>query len=391
MNDALIGNSKPLSQEAHAAGLEAYGKAGQVRERSIGNRGPLRFDAGGKLHSEILEAFHAQGFFIFEGVIDTEEIASLRCDANVMLERAPVNRNAKVDAQGRPALGVNYARLPYRYTKPLADPWGGTDALGGRHPTQMIQPNPTGDAPEDVVFIMYSMCQSMPAGLRLYGHPQLLAVAESINGEDFVPYNDAIFVKQPGLGGSVAWHQDGVTHWESEDWDEGIHGFNFQVQLYETTPANSLWVIPGSHKDGKADIKGMIEENSGSIQLPGAVPLICAPGDATIVNRQMVHGSFANTSPNIRISITFGFHRRKSVLGQKAALGMNGTNAVYDEKRIFERAAVIQVAIDARKQKYRDEQSFDYKPFTNLKDEYRFSDTTFNSVIKDYNTKDLAI
>ena len=135
----------------------------------------------------------------------------------------------------------------------------------------------------------------------------------------------------------------------------------------------------------------MIEENSGNIQLPGAVPLICAPGDVTIVNRQMVHGSFANTSPNIRISITFGFHRRKSVLGQKAALGMNGTNAVYDEKRIFERAAVIQVAIDARKQKYRDEQSFDYKPFTNLKDEYRFSDTTFNSVIKDYNTKDLAI
>ena len=64
---------------------------------------------------------------------------------------------------------------------------------------------------------------------------------------------------------------------------------------------------------------------------------------------------------------------------------------VIDEKRIFERAAVIQVAIDARKQKYRDEQSFDYKPFTNLKDEYRFSDTTFNSVIKDYNTKDLAI
>ena len=88
-----------------------------------------------------------------------------------------------------------------------------------------------GDAPEDVVFIMYSMCQSMPAGLRLYGHPQLLAVAESINGEDFVPFNDAIFVKQPGLGGSVSWHQDGVTHWESPDWDPGIHGFNFQVQL----------------------------------------------------------------------------------------------------------------------------------------------------------------
>ena len=266
------------------------------------------------------------------------------------------------------------------------------DTDNGRKPIEIfINSKDLNRAPEYVVHLMYGMCEAMPAALRLYGHPDLLMIAESINGEDFVPYNDAIFVKQPGLGGSVAWHQDGVTHWKSKNWDEGIHGFNFQVQLYETTPANSLWVIPGSHKNGKADIKGMIERNGGSIQLPGAVPLICAPGDATIVNRQMVHGSFANASPNIRISITFGFHRRKSVLGQKAALGMNGTNAVYDAKRIFERAAVIQVAIDARRQKYQNEKSFDYKPFTDLKDKYRFNDATFTSVIKDYNTKDLAI
>ena len=391
MNDALIGNSKPLSQEAHAAGLEAYRKAGQVREHSIGNRGPLRFGADGKLHSEILEAFHTHGFFIFEGVIDTEEIASLRCDADVMLERAPVNRNAKVDAQGCPALGINYARLPYRYTKPLADPWGGTDALGGRHPTQMTQPKPMGDAPEDVVFIMYSMCQSMPAGLRLYGHPQLLAVAESINGEDFVPFNDAIFVKQPGLGGSVSWHQDGVTHWESPDWDPGIHGFNFQVQLYPATLGNCLWVVPGSHKRGRIDIKRQIAENGGSEQLPDAVPLVCKAGDVTIVNRQMLHGSFANSSPDLRISLTFGFHRRDSVLGMKAALAMEDDDIYYDEQRVFERSSVIQVAIDARHQERPTEPRFDYKPFSDIQDDFKFNEETFERVIKNYNTKDLAI
>ena len=102
---------------------------------------------------------------------------------------------------------------------------------------------------------MFGMCQAMPAALRLYGHPQLLAIAAAINGPDFVPYNDAIFVKQPGLGGSVAWHQDGVTHWDSPDWDAGIHGFNFQVQLYPTTAANGLWVVPGTHRTGRVDIK----------------------------------------------------------------------------------------------------------------------------------------
>ena len=80
----------------------------------------------------------------------------------------------------------------------------------------------------------------------------------------------------------------------------------------------------------------------------------------------MLHGSFANTSPDIRISITFGFHRKNSVLGQKAALSMNGSNTVYDEKRIFERSAVIQVAIDARHQHFNDEPAFTYEPFAGL-------------------------
>jgi hypothetical protein len=34
-------------------------------------------------------------------------------------------------------------------------------------------------------------------------------------------------------------------------------------------------VIPGSHKQGKVDIKAMVRANGGSEQLPGAVPLVC--------------------------------------------------------------------------------------------------------------------
>ena len=254
----------------------------------------------------------------------------------------------------------------------------------------MAQPVADSDAPEEVVFLMYGMCQEMPAGLRVYGHPKLLAIAASINGDDFVPYNDAIFVKQAGLGGSVAWHQDGVTHWNNPKWDMGIHGFNFQVQLYETTPANCLWVKPSTHKEGRVDIKKLVAENGGAEALPGTVPLVCQPGDVTVVNRQMLHGSFANTSEMQRISLTFGFHRRASVLGQKGALSM-GAETVYDEKRVFERAAVIQVGIDARSTHFPDETSFQYQPFAGLEDEYRLNDETFERVIRDYNTKDLAI
>jgi hypothetical protein len=121
------------------------------------------------------------------------------------------------------------------------------------------------------------------------------------------------------------------------------------------------------------------------------VPLVCEAGDVTMVNRQMVHGSFANSSPDIRISLTFGFHRRKSVLGQKAALSIAETNAVYDERRIFDRSAVIQVAIDARHQAFPHEPAFRYLPFAGLEEQFRFTPETFDRVIRDYNTKDLAI
>ena len=380
-----------LSRAEHDAGMAAYREAGQRLAEKIGNRGPLRLTDDGALHPDIQAAYWRHGYYVFTGVIDQFEIAALRADAQNMLARAPTGPDATVDAQGRPALGLDYARVPYRFTRPLADPWGGTQALGGRHPAQMAQPKPDEDAPEHVVFLMYAMCQAMPSGLRLYGHPKLLAAAQSINGADFVPFNDAIFVKQPGLGGSVAWHQDGVTHWNAPDWDEGIHGFNFQVQLYPATVGNCLWVIPGSHKNGKADIKAMVRANGGSEQLPGAVPLVCPAGDVTMVNRQMVHGSFANSSPDLRISLTFGFHRRQSVLGQKAALAIAETHATYDEQRIFERSAVIQVAIDARRQAFPDEPVFTYRPFSGREDEFRFTAETFDRVIRDYNTKDLAI
>ncbi len=393
MNDAAttIAPPKPLTQAAHAAGMAAYQREGVRLAAEIGNRGPLRLGGDGKLHPDIVAAYRKHGYYIFEGVIDPNEIDALRADAQTMIDRAPAGPDAKVDMQGRPALGIDSPRLPYRFTKPLADPWGGTDALGGRHPTQMAQPKAEGEVPDYVVFLMYAMCQHMPSGLRLYGNPRLLTIAESINGEDFVPYNDAIFVKQPGLGGSVSWHQDGVTHWDNPDWDEEIHGFNFQVQLYPTTPANCLWVLPGSHKLGKADIKGMVAANGGDEKLPGAVPLVCNAGDVTMVNRQMVHGSFANSSPDLRISLTFGFHRRSSVQGQKAALSMESSEAVYDDRRIFERSAVIQVAIDARQQAHPDEPRFAYKPFAELADDFRFTPETFDRVIRDYHTRDLAI
>ncbi|MEL7158595.1 MAG: phytanoyl-CoA dioxygenase family protein [Actinomycetota bacterium] len=387
-------SSTTPTAEQHAAAMADYLEAGRRRAEALGNRGPLRYDDDGRLHPDIVAAYWEHGFYVFHGVVDADEVAELRTDIGEMIDRAPVHPDADVDAQGRPALGRDWAVEPYIFAKPLSDPWGGTKALGGRHQVAMTQPAPASDAPAETVYIMSGMCQGAPAALRLYGHPDLLRIAEAINGDDFVPYNDAIFVKKPGLGGSVSWHQDGLTHWDHPEWDEGIHGFNFQVQLHPSTPANGLWVVPGSHKVGRIDIKARIAANGGSDALPEAVPLHCEAGDVTIANRQVLHGSFANTSRDPRISVTFGFHRLRSILGVEGRLAIHstaGTGQVYDEQRVFDRSSVIAVAIDARRQHRPTETAYVYRPFAGLEDDFRFDDETFERVIRNYNTKDLSI
>ncbi len=365
-----------------------YREEGTKRALAMDNRGPARFDENGRLVTEILDSYWRHGFYIFENVLKAEELGDMEADVAELLERAPVTLDAKLDRHGRPALGADCKARTVNMVKPLSDPLGGTDANQGRHPAKMVEPTAPAGAPDYVLQLLLGPLQFSDAHLRLYGHPVLLAIAASVNGEDFVPFNESLWVKHPRLGGSVAWHQDGWTHWNSPDLDEGTHGFNLMAQLYGCDAANGLWVVPGSHRLGKVDIKAWTDA-AGSDRLPDAVPLICKPGDVAITNRQAVHGSFANTSPNYRVTFNVGFHRRKSVLGVTSG-GVHNDVAVYDEDYIHNRARMIMYGIDARRQRYPNEKSFDYAPLRDEADKYHWSDAV-RPTIKDYNLQDLGI
>ena len=93
------------------------------------------------------------------------------------------------------------------------------------------------------------------------------------------------------MGAAVSWHQDGVTHWDSEDFNEDIHGFNFMAQIYDK------WCV--GLKVGKIDIKQLV---SGSERLNGAVPMICNPMLSCAID-----GSFPNCGYEKRITVNFDF------------------------------------------------------------------------------------
>lgn len=368
--------------------MRAYLRDGEKRAYDLGNRGPIRFNADGTLHRSIVEAYWRCGFYVFEGVLGTEELSDIEADLFSILDRLPVERGAEVDAKGRPALGTGCKAPTLFWSKPLGDPFGGTGLAGGRHPVKMIEPTPEPNAPAEIVYLILGSLQFSEACLRVYGHPELLAVAAQINGEDFTPFNEALFIKEPGRGASVAWHRDGTTHWDSPLFDEGVHGFNFGAQLYGCTPANGVWVVPGSHKLREADIRAMIDA-AGCERLPDAVPAVCAPGDVTITNRQAVHGSFANTSKDWRVTVNFGFHRRSSVLGVESG-GVHNAPAVYDAARIAKRSRLIGYAIDARHQRFPDEASYQYMPFVQSGETHRW-DARAKAGLRDYNLLDLSI
>ena len=386
---AVLEMDKPLKAEDHAQSMVDYIRMGTEQAYAIGNRGPIRMDANGKLEKDILDAYWEHGFYVFEDVVGTEELEELRAEVEWMLDRAPTDPKGATDAKGRQAFGQQFTRPCYRYARPLSDPLGGTSINKGRHPAKMHEAKPAAGAPTWTVQNLHGNLQLMDSTLVLYGHPGLLAVAEAVLGEDFVPYNEVTFIKEPGLGPSVAWHQDGTTHWDADDWDHGAHGFNFMTQLYPSTAANCVWILPGSHKRGRIDIRGMVAA-AGSDRIDGAVPLLCNSGDAFMLNRQVVHGSFANTSAERRVTLNAGFFPRKRVMDITVE-HLDGRVVTFDEAHIHERSRMIAIGIDARRQRFPDETPYCYAPLAEQENKNRWNETTRETVVKNYNLRDMYV
>jgi len=386
ISESIEACAKHYGEQADA--MRSYLLEGQAAALALPNRGPLKFTESGALTEAIRAAYSEYGFYVFENVLTAEELDDIKTDLDSMRAQFPTGPESQVNAAGEPALGADAKALTLVWSKPLGDPLGGTELANGRHQVKMFEPEADAEAPPAAPFILLGSLQFSDACLRTYAHPELLKVTESINGPDFAPFNEALFIKEPGIGAAVSWHQDGVTHWDSPDFDEDIHGFNFMAQVYGSTAVNGVWVLPGTHKQGKLDIKALVDE-SGSERLEGAVPIVCNPGDVVMCNRQLLHGSFPNCGFEPRITVNFGFHKRSSVLGVMGG-GIHSDAQVFDEEIVNRRSRAIGYAIDARKQRFPDETPYQYQPFLAAANDYRW-DESARADLKDYNLDDLSI
>ena len=371
-----------------ADAVKQYLIEGQKKALELPNRGPLRFTDSGDIHPDILESYSTYGFYIFENVLREDEVADLKNDLEAMRDNFPTEMGAATDAKGRPALGADTTGFTLQWAKPLSDPLGGTAMANGRHQVKLFEPKPDSDAPQATPVYLGGSLQFSKACVVTYAHPGLLKMTEAVNGSDFVPFHEGLFIKDAGLGAAVSWHQDGDTHWDNPHFDEDIHGFNFMGQVYGSTAVNGVWVLPGTHKQGRVNIVKLVEE-AGSERLPDAVPIICNPGDVVINNRQLVHGSFANTGFETRVTVNFGFHRRSAVLNVHGA-GIHAEAVTFDDDFIKNRSRLIGMAIEARKQRFPEETPYEYAPDRETDEQPQWNNAIFAS-LKNYNLMDLSI
>ena len=95
--------------------------------RAMSNRSQLELDEQGNISRDILDEYWEQGFYVFEDVIDSEEMAKLRSEFNELLERVPRDSSANTDCRNRPLEFDETERKLFRFAKPLSDSlrWNG--------------------------------------------------------------------------------------------------------------------------------------------------------------------------------------------------------------------------------------------------------------------------
>jgi hypothetical protein len=143
------------------------------------------------------------------------------------------------------------------------------------------------------------------ASLELLGSPQVMEVAQSMCGPNFVPTYEAMVFKQEGDGAAVNWHQDAVH-------TRAYRIFNYDLYLDESrSGGGALWVVPKTHLQ-KQDVCYLTDTFGWNI--PGAIEVEMQPGDVLLHDVMVVHGSPHTEGNRLRRTIYYEFRAAEEII-----------------------------------------------------------------------------
>jgi ectoine hydroxylase-related dioxygenase (phytanoyl-CoA dioxygenase family) len=188
--------------------------------------------------------------------------------------------------------------------------------------------------------------QAVTAAIRTKAHLHCAALLELVHlpaivdpisdllGPDLLCRSTSVFLKEAGDPAYVAWHQD-AAYWELDPPDVATAW----VALTESTIENgSLHVIPSTHLapllphkviDDPANMLSRNQAITAPIDEGNAVALTLAPGEMSIHDVRLVHGSGPNRSSKRRLGFAIRYvatHVRKTGPRRDTAILVRGTD-----------------------------------------------------------------
>lgn len=161
--------------------------------------------------------------------------------------------------------------------------------------------------------------------------PRILDLVESVIGPDIIFWASALFCKPPGDGMELPWHQDGqywpidppatVTVWIALDAADIGNG--------------SMRYVPGSHKVGyynhttsdRKDVALNVMLDDPAFDDSAARNVTLEPGQMSVHDVYLVHGSAANRSDRRRSGLTLRYMPSTAHYNRETSLGGGSTHA----------------------------------------------------------------
>ncbi len=148
--------------------------------------------------------------------------------------------------------------------------------------------------------------------IEMAREPGLLDILEQLIGPDIALWTAGMFGTPPGDGKATPWHQDG-EYWPIRP----LETATVWVALDGSTPDNGcLRVIPGSHKAGRlfrhhenleGDYTLHQEIDRDEYDEATAVDIVLEPGQVSIHDVHLIHGSQPNRSAHRRAGMTYRY------------------------------------------------------------------------------------
>jgi len=147
---------------------------------------------------------------------------------------------------------------------------------------------------------------------------EILRMVSQLIGDDVALWNSSFFAKPAKVGTKTPWHQDG-EYWPIEP----LATCTVWIAIDASTPANGcLQVIPGSHRDRslaqhqRNTAEGLalpLELDSSTFDESEAVNITLEPGQISLHDVYLFHGSDANSSDHSRRGMTLRYMPTTSV------------------------------------------------------------------------------